>query len=317
MIYALLVVFGLTFGSFVNALIWRLHEQATRNVTALAKKQSPSSSHSKGASKAKVTDTNSRSVSSKLWSSAAIFRKAKDDPLSVVYGRSMCPHCKHQLAERDLVPLFSWLSLRGRCRYCHKPISWQYPVVELLTAILFVLSYVFWPSGFHGAGLFEFIEWLILIIGFMALAVYDLRWYLLPDKIVMPLLGVVIVGIMSQFIFFHSGQHLFFESLTGVLIGGGIFYLLFQISSGTWIGGGDVKLGSLLGLIVGGPLAAVLLIFIASCLGTFLTLPFLVNKSLKISTRIPFGPFLIVSAIIMRIFGASMINWLQHRYIVP
>jgi prepilin signal peptidase PulO-like enzyme (type II secretory pathway) len=216
MIYALLVVFGLTFGSFVNALIWRLHEQATRNVTALAKKQSPSSSHSKGASKAKVTDTNSRSVSSKLWSSAAIFRKAKDDPLSVVYGRSMCPHCKHQLAERDLVPLFSWLSLRGRC---------QYPVVELLTAILFVLSYVFWPSGFHGAGLFEFIEWLILIIGFMALAVYDLRWYLLPDKIVMPLLGVVIVGIMSQFIFFHSGQHLFFESLTGVLR-----YILFIIS---------------------------------------------------------------------------------------
>src|SRR5579864_137748 len=117
MIYVVLVVLGLSLGSFVNALVWRLHEQ--------------------------------ESVTKR--------RKSKKVDLSILHGRSICPNCHHELAVRDLVPVLSWLSLKGTCRYCGKPISWQYPIVEAATASLFILSYVYWPADLHGQALFSFI----------------------------------------------------------------------------------------------------------------------------------------------------------------
>src|SRR5262245_41082320 len=103
----ILTVFGLCWGSFVNAFVWRLHE----------------------------LETNKR------------LSKSQKKKLSILHGRSMCPDCHNELAWYDLLPVVSWLSLKGKCRYCGKPISWQYPFVEALTAALFVLSYVFWPYG--------------------------------------------------------------------------------------------------------------------------------------------------------------------------
>src|SRR3989344_6490262 len=129
MIVAILIVLGLAFGSFVNALVWRLHEQEER---AKSKEQR----RKKG--KAKNT--------AKLSSHTSVL-SSKD--LSILKGRSMCPSCKHGLAAKDLVPVLSWLTLRGKCRYCHKPISIQYPLVELITATLFVISYLLWPDVAH------------------------------------------------------------------------------------------------------------------------------------------------------------------------
>src|SRR5690242_7308270 len=111
-----LVVLGLCLGSFVNALVWRLHEQEELKI-----------------------------AKPKGW------RKRLRE-LSIMRGRSMCPHCRYQLAVVDLVPVVSWLSLRGKCRYCSKPIGWQYPVVEAGVAVLFALSYVWWPLALHGYG---------------------------------------------------------------------------------------------------------------------------------------------------------------------
>ncbi len=267
---------GLAFGSFVNALVWRLREQS--------KSQKP---------------------------------KAKKQKLSVFRGRSMCVHCRHQLSIADLIPVFSWLARRGKCRYCHRPISWQYPVVELLTAILFVISYVFWPYDFDALGIVRFVIWLGMLIGFMALVVYDLRWMLLPNRIIYPLIGLAVTQVIVLSIFSPAGAG---DIITGVLwglaIAGGLFYLLFQFSNGRWIGGGDVKLGFLLGLIVGGPINSLLVLFMASTLGTLVIMPLLLTGKATRQSRIPFGPFLIAAAVIALLFGNAIFAWYNRLLVM-
>lgn len=269
MIIVGLFVLGLAWGSFVNALVWRLHELET---------------HKKLSGKQKKE-------------------------LSFVHGRSMCVHCGHELAWYDLLPVLSWLSLGGKCRYCKERISWQYPVVELLTASLFVLSYISWDYGFSGAGVLLFGLWLVFVVGFFALAVYDLRWMLLPNKLVFPLIVLAVVQVVLK-VFIEQAP---LEVITGAAVGlvtiGGLFYALFHISNGRWIGGGDVKLAFMIGLLVGSGIEALLVIFLASALGTFISLPLMKSTSLKLSSRIPFGPFLLAATCIVYLFGERLINW--------
>lgn len=272
MIVVLLVVLGLIFGSFVNAFVWRLHEQEE----LLGKKKKPA--------------------------------KRQLQELSILRGRSMCPNCKHELAAKDLVPVASWLALGGKCRYCGKPISWQYPVVELLMAVVFALSYVWWPLQLHGTGLMQFIFWLFFAVMFMALAVYDLRWYLLPNKIVYPLIVVALVEALLSALWGHSAG-LYWEPVVGAAIIAGLFYVLFLVSRGAWIGGGDVKLGIVLGLLAATPLKAVLVIFLASVVGTIVSLPLAARARQGLKLRVPFGPFLLVATVIVVLFGTSMVDW--------
>jgi prepilin signal peptidase PulO-like enzyme (type II secretory pathway) len=261
MIIVVLAVVGLCLGSFVNALVWRLHERKT------------------------------------------------------MQGRSMCPQCGHQLAAQDLVPVLSWLWLRGKCRYCGKPISPQYPVVELATALVFVASYIWWPLELTGAQTAIFVIWLAILAGLMALLVYDLRWYLLPNRLIYPLSGLALLMAVIRIAAAPDIQKELLYTVLAVLVGGGIFYLLFQLSKGKWIGGGDVKLGWMLGLMVGTPARALLLIFIASVLGTAVSLPLLSSGKLKRTSVIPFGPFLIIAAIIVQLFGAGMLEWYRRTFI--
>jgi len=273
MIIAILVVLGLALGSFVNALVWRVRQQEV----LLDGKQRPSS------------------------------KRLKE--LSITKGRSMCPHCNHALAAKDLVPVLSWLWLRGKCRYCHKSIAVEYPLVELATAILFVLSYLWWPRAIEGGEVLMFSLWLALLTGLIALLVYDLHWFLLPNRIVYPL------GILAGFWACLAASQAndpgraIVNTLLAVLVGGGIFYVLFQVSNGKWIGGGDVKLGWVLGLIVATPSKALLLIFVAAVLGSLVSVPLVAFKRLKRNSVIPFGPFLIVGAIIAQFFGEQLIDW--------
>jgi len=274
MIIVVLVVLGLCAGSFVNALVWRIHEQSKRT------------------------------------------KKAKNKDVSIVHGRSMCPSCKHTLSAQDLVPVFSWLMLRGKCRYCKKSISIQYPLVELSTAILFVASYIWWPQPFDFAQTVIFSLWLVILTALVALSLYDLKWYILPDRITRPLAGVA--ALMAGVTIFTS-DNIFAELIStifAVIIGGGLFYVLFQVSKGKWIGGGDVKLGFILGLIVGSPQKSLLFIFIAALLGSLISLPMLASHKLNRSSVIPFGPLLILGAIITVLFGTEFLDWYQHAFIL-
>ncbi len=261
MILLVIVIFGLVFGSFVNAYVWRFKKR-------------------------------------KNW----------------VSERSICPNCKHTLQAKDLVPVLSWLSLKGKCRYCKKPISAQYPAVELLTALLFALSYIFWPYSLTLLGWLAFIAWLSCLVIFMALFVYDAKWKLLPDKMILPLTimsGVLIVLLATLQ---NSWLELFWSIVSG-LVFFAVFWVLFQVSGGKWIGGGDVKMSFALGLIAGSIVNVFLLIFLASVIGTFLVLPLLVTKKLNARSKIPFGPLLIIATIIVFLFGSQMIAWYTKTFL--
>jgi prepilin signal peptidase PulO-like enzyme (type II secretory pathway) len=227
----------------------------------------------------------------------------------------MCPHCAHELSALDLIPVLSWLSLRGKCRYCHQPISPQYPLVELTAAAVFVLSYLYWPVALQGAQIAVFVLWLVLLIGLLALLVYDLRWMLLPNRIAFPLMAVA--GVQAIIAIASSDRPLtaLLNTVLAIAVGGGIFYLLFQLSGGKWIGGGDVKLGFLLGTIAATPARSFLLIFVGALAGSLVSLPLLANKKLKRTSTIPFGPFLIIAMVVVQLAGAAIITWYQRMYL--
>lgn len=278
MVIVILVVLGLCLGSFANALVWRLHGQATE-----MDKKKPN--------------------------------KGYLAQLSIAKGRSMCPNCKHPLATRDLIPVLSWLSLKGKCRYCKKAISIQYPIVELVTALLFVISYLWWPVTLSGAQISIFILWLMLVVGFMALIVYDLRWQLLPNRIIYTLGLIAAIQACISIFAANRPAIALLNVILAVIVGGGIFYVLFQVSGGKWIGGGDVKLGWLLGLVAGTPARSLLFIFLAALLGSLFSVPLLLTKRLNRTSKIPFGPFLIVALIVVQLFGASILHWYTQTFI--
>jgi leader peptidase (prepilin peptidase)/N-methyltransferase len=203
--------------------------------------------------------------------------------------------------------------LKGRCRYCREAISWQYPLIEASTAALFIFSYLWWPETLHGVGLFDFIIWLILIIGFVALTVYDLRWHILPNSVVYILIGVSIVKALVDVLVFKTGFSSLLNPVWGVLIIAGLFYGIFQISKGRWIGGGDVKLGVCLGLLSYSPLTSLLLLFVASTSGSIVSTILLTSKKVNRKSQIPFGPFLILGAIVCELFGQTIVNYLKNH----
>lgn len=268
-----MVLLGLCFGSFINALVWRVYMQ------------------------------------SKTGS------KAKQGKYSITKGRSMCVDCGHTLNTLDLIPVFGWVYLKGKCRYCHKKISLQYPVVEIITAILFLTSYIFWPYEFSNYGILIFVVWLALLVGMVALVIYDFRWMILPNKIVFKLYGLATIFVVLILVKNFSLENLL-NILLSVAIGGGLFYLLFQVSKGKWIGGGDVKLGFVLGALCLKPGNAFLMLFLASLMGVLYIVPGMAIGKVKRTTRIPFGPFLIAGTIVVVLFGEQIIEWYLSKVLM-
>jgi prepilin signal peptidase PulO-like enzyme (type II secretory pathway) len=228
-----------------------------------------------------------------------------------VNDRSECTKCHHRLAPKDLVPVLSYLLLKGRCRYCRQPIQ-DTPLAELLVPATFVISYLAWPLPLHGVGLMQFIFWLFYMVIFAALAVYDLRWYLLPDKLVATVTGVALIDLGVRFAVFGKDWHSLVWAAISALIISGLFYAMFQLSKGQWIGGGDVKMGFVLGLLAGTPLHSLLLLFVASMSGTLAVLPFMLAGKARRKVLIPFGPFLIFGLFVVRLWGKDIIDWYMN-----
>ena len=286
MIVLVLAALGLVLGSFVNALVWRMHERSLIWDKAFERTKD-------GQPKLQATE------------------RKKLRELSIWRGRSMCPHCRHVLAPKDLIPVVSWLTLRGRCRYCGTKFD-DTPFAELLTPVAFVLSYLWWPTQIQGASLFQLVMWLAFVVAFVALTVYDLRWMLLPDVVVYPLIAIAVVEVGVLAFGFHEGWTEVVGAASGALVIAGLFYLLYVVSKGRWIGGGDVKLGVVLGLLVGGPMHGALLLFVASLAGVLFAVPQMLAGKAGRRAQIPFGPFLMLALFVVQLFGTSMVDWYER-----
>jgi len=223
-------------------------------------------------------------------------------------GRSYCPHCRHTLTWLDLFPVVSFLFLQGRCRYCSKKISMQYPLLETATGLIFILIFNQSTQIFNLSALvlnsldllFIFYISSVLIIIFL----YDLKHYIIPDQILFP---AIIISFMYRFLnSFHMKSselivglaNVKFEILTlgnyifAAIVASAFFLLIYLVSHGEWMGFGDVKLAILLGLMLGWPnilLAIFLAFFFGAIIGVgLIVLDLRAQAYLKRSTRLEF-----------------------------
>ena len=234
------------------------------------------------------------------------------DGRNFVSGRSACDRCHQRLGVLDLVPLFSWLFLRGRCRHCQRPVSWYYPVVELVSGISFGVFYLFWPYSFSGWEWALFIGWLPVLVALLALAIYDLRWWILPNKIIYPLCAWAMLLLGLRFLE-QMTPGVFLDAFLSLLAGGGLFFLVFHLSP-KHIGGGDVKLGAALGLLLVDWRLALMMIFGSAVIGVAVLLILLLigrGRKMTLNSKLPYGPFLILAAWLVFSFGEDLLGWYQ------
>ncbi|MBU4299044.1 prepilin peptidase [Patescibacteria group bacterium] len=226
-------------------------------------------------------------------------------------GRSYCPGCKHILNWQDLIPIFSFLILRGKCRYCSQKISWQYPLVELTAGILFVLimNYELRITNYELLNFETILNSLFLILTscfLIIIFVYDLKHYIIPDKIVYPAIAAALI---FNFEFLISKQFLIFNYLILSAVGSAAFFLfIVLISRGKWMGLGDVKLAFLMGLFLGWPKILVAL-FLAFFIGAIIGLGLIALGKKGLKSEVPFGPFLVSGTFIALFWGQEIVRW--------
>jgi leader peptidase (prepilin peptidase)/N-methyltransferase len=222
---------------------------------------------------------------------------------------SRCLHCGHHLKWYDMIPLVSWVSLKGHCRYCHKSIGALEPLVELGVAAFFVASYLLWstdlttPIEWTLFGL-----WLLAGVGWAMLFIYDLKWYLLPDSISFTVIGLGLISAILTVVTSGDPVSAIWNVVGSVGILSGLYLVLYVASKGRWIGFGDIKLGLGLGLFLADWQLAILALFLANLIGCLIVIPLLLTKKLKRNSRIPFGPLLIVGTIIAMLIGPNLVE---------
>jgi prepilin signal peptidase PulO-like enzyme (type II secretory pathway) len=225
---------------------------------------------------------------------------------SFLKGRSHCPHCKHILVWYDLIPVLSFIILKRRCRYCKKPISWQYPLVEIATGILFVLPL---PTLFSAAGgwggclpVISYIYYLLIISFLIIIFVYDLKHFIILDKVIYPAIIISLIFLLA------SNQSLIANCILSALGASGFFLLIYLLSKGRWLGFADVKLAILLGLLLGWP-RIILALFLSFVIGGIIGLGLIVFSKKKLKSEVPFAPFLIFGTLIALFWGEPIIAW--------
>jgi prepilin signal peptidase PulO-like enzyme (type II secretory pathway) len=233
-----------------------------------------------------------------------------------VRGRSQCDYCGHKLGVIDLIPLYSWSVAGGKCQYCRKKLSPSYPLAELGMGLAFAVSYIFYPYALSGTGAVLFGLWLFSLILLGALFIYDWRWFLLPNKLVYPL---IMVGLVHRMVYITSSSKTISELAAGLagslLLGAGVFLVLHVVSSGKWIGDGDVRFAVAMGLFLPGPLEVWLAVFTASVLGIISVLPQLKKHKKGLKSKIPFGPMLIAGLLVAYLFGGQLVDWYSNTFL--
>lgn len=283
--YLGLVLFGLVLGSYAGATVWRLRaKQLVED-----KKAGEHVDHAEFTKLKKLTQV-----------------KTSND-------RSRCLSCGYTLKWYDLIPLVSWLTLRGRCRECRKPIGYMEPLIELGTALFFVLSYAFWPFDLNtGLAIASFATWLVAGVGLAILFAYDTKWFLLPNRVTFIVIGLGGISAILTVIASSDILGTILNIIGSVAVLSGIYFVLYLVSKGRWIGFGDIKLGLALGLLLADWQYALIALFLANFIGCLIVIPLMAMGKLKRDSHVPFGPLLIAGAIIAKLIGLMVVEFYTY-----
>ncbi len=227
----------------------------------------------------------------------------------VVFDRSACPTCGARISWYHNIPLLSFIWLRGKCASCRKPISWRYPAVEALNAVLYL--YFFWQFELT----LSFVVFSALASALLVIFFIDLDFQIIPDVITLPGMAA---GLAVSLL---PGGLGILPALVGLLVGGVALYLialagdfLFKKES---MGGGDIKMAAMLGSFLGWQ--KVLLIFMSSAvIGLVVSLVIMIfSKALRKERVVPFGPFLSIAAVVAMIYGDRIIAFYINHFLTP
>ncbi len=234
-----------------------------------------------------------------------VILRLPDPNQSIVYPASHCPRCSSSLHWYENIPIISYIFLRGKCSHCKVPISLQYPLVELMMALLAAALIYTFQLSITTAGYFLFSAALLVII------VIDIHHQIIPDVISLP--GIVL-GVLFSFV---SPTVTWQSSLIGLLVGGGVLYAVaffyFLLRKVDGMGGGDIKLLAMIGAWLGWQ-SLPFVIFASSLSGSLVGLIAMFYQRKGGRTRIPFGPFLSLSALVYTFFSENILYFF-HLYL--
>jgi len=221
--------------------------------------------------------------------------------------RSVCPKCGNQLKWYHNIPFFSYLFLKGKCGFCEQHISFRYPLVESINAIFYLYYYYRFDISY------DFVIYSILTSALIVIFFIDLDYQIIPDRITIP--GMVLAIMIS---WFPNGIGLF-QSLIGLLVGGGSLYLIALLGDFLFkkesMGGGDIKMAAMLGAFLGWQ--KIIFIFMASAvIGLVISITMMIfSKKLRKDRVVPFGPFIALAAVLAIIYGDIIINYYLENFI--
>ncbi len=224
-----------------------------------------------------------------------------------ILGRSYCDHCHLTLKTIDLIPIISFAFLGAKCRYCKRPISWQYPLVETTTAILFALAFFILTANSY-LSVFPLLYYFFLISISIVIATIDLKFSLIP-------VSLVFAGsLVSLFYnFFVLTSEVFVTHVLVAFLLAFFFFLIAVITSGRGMGEGDIFLSFLIGMVLG-PKSALVAIFLAFLLGAIVSIFLIILGKKKFGQTVPFAPFLVSGFLISLFWAKPIIDWYLMVY---
>lgn len=232
-------------------------------------------------------------------------------------GNSMCPKCGHQLNWKDLFPLFSWLFLGGKCRYCKAPISKQYPIVEAMNGACYVLAYIFLCGGasvdgptmaFGNLGLsLKLVGYMLFFSALIVVSWIDFKHQIIPDSMWVAILvgGVFILG--DRLITDSFTKDWIISRVIGFFAVSGMFFLVALITGGKAMGGGDIKLMAAVGFVLGWK-AVLISLFMSAIFGVLFSIGRKILCKKEMKGVVPFGPFLAMGSAVCAFIGEGIFN---------
>ncbi len=232
-------------------------------------------------------------------------------------GNSICPNCRHQLNWKDLFPLFSWIFLGGKCRYCKAPISKQYPIVEALNGMCYVLGYIFLCGGVNSVsadislgdlGLsLKLVGYMITFSALIVAAWIDFKHQIIPDSMWVAILVGGVFIVVDALLAGSFTKAFIVPKIIGFFTVSGLFFLIALVTGGRAMGGGDIKLMAAVGFVLGWK-AVIISLFMAAFFGVVFSIGRKIISKEAMRGTIPFGPFLAMGSAVCAFVGERIFN---------